>query len=163
MSTKYALIPVSSLDLRIFVLPSFWEHCSSQKQENMNMIRECLFSMSRTRTENQNSVLFYFLTQLYAKQKLKKNFLKSYLQWSKGHWTRVEGSSDFHEATFISKVSPDLITFSKQNIFSWLFHHKYFTIKSFTFHEANTLVQSNFELKSHLELATDSCYVFELK
>ena len=52
-------------------------------------------------------------------------------------------------------------TFNKQNNFLWEFHQNYFTVIGSAFLKVNSLIQSNFKLKSRSDQANNSCYVIE--
>ena len=52
-------------------------------------------------------------------------------------------------------------TFNKQNNFLWEFRQNYFTVIGSAFLKVNSLIQSNFKLKSRSDQANNSCYVIE--
>ena len=58
-----------------------------------------------------------------------------------------------------TKWSPQ--TFNKQNNFLWEFGQNYFTVIGSAFLKVNSLIQSNFKLKSRSDQANNSCYVIE--
>ena len=58
-----------------------------------------------------------------------------------------------------TKWSPQ--TFNKQNNFLWEFRQSYFTVIGSAFLKVNSLIQSNFKLKSRSDQANNSCYVIE--